>query len=98
MLEQADWRALGTNAHLFVLDGDLAAARARVDRVLDDVDAAYSRFRRDSELMRLQAAAGQWTPVSQLLWDAHLGRFARRSRHRWGRRSDDRSGDAHRRL
>ena len=45
MLEQADWRALGTNAHLFVLDGDLAAARAAVERVLDDVDAAYSRFR-----------------------------------------------------
>ena len=70
MLEHANWRALGTNAHLFVLDGDLAAVRARVDRVLDDVDSAYSRFRRDSELMRLQAAAGQWTPVSQLLWDA----------------------------
>jgi thiamine biosynthesis lipoprotein len=70
MLEQADWRALGTNAHLFVLDGDLGAARARVDRVIEDVDAAYSRFRRDSDLMRLQAAAGQWTPVSRLLWDA----------------------------
>jgi hypothetical protein len=27
VLEQADWRALGTNAHLLVLDGDLAAAR-----------------------------------------------------------------------
>jgi thiamine biosynthesis lipoprotein len=37
---------------------------------LDDVDAAYSRFRRDSELTRLQAAAGQWTPVSRLLWNA----------------------------
>ena len=48
MLEQAHWRALGTNVDLLVLDGDLAAARASVERVLADVDAAYSRFRSDS--------------------------------------------------
>jgi thiamine biosynthesis lipoprotein ApbE len=35
---------------LVVLDGDLAAARAAVERVLHDVDRAYSRFRPDSEL------------------------------------------------
>ena len=61
MLEHAEWRALGTNAHLLVLDGDLAAARAVVERVLDDVDRTYSRFRSDSELMRLQAARGAGT-------------------------------------
>ena len=70
MLERADWRALGTNAHLLVLDGDLAAARAAVERLLDDVDRTYSRFRPDSELMRLQAAPGRSGRVSPLLWQA----------------------------
>ncbi len=70
MLEQAHWRALGTNAHLLVLDGDLASARTRVEMVLSDVDAAYSRFRPDSELIQLQAAPGRLTRVSPLLWDA----------------------------
>ena len=68
MLEQAAWRALGTNAHLFVLDGDLAKARASVERLLADVDLAYSRFRSDSELMRLQASPTRSGPVSPLLW------------------------------
>lgn len=70
MLDQAHWRALGTNAHLLVLDGDLPAARATVDRLLDGVDRTYSRFRDDSELSRLQAEAGHWTTVSPLLWQA----------------------------
>ena len=70
MIEQADWRALGTNVHLLVLDGDLAAARASVERLLDDVDRAYSRFRPDSELMRLQSTPGRTDRVSQLLWQA----------------------------
>ena len=68
VLEQAAWRALGTNAHLFVLDGDLAKARASVERLLADVDMAYSRFRSDSELMRLQASPTRSGPVSPLLW------------------------------
>ncbi len=68
MLQQATWRALGTNAHLFVLDGDLAKARASVERLLADVDMAYSRFRSDSELMRLQASPTRSGPVSPLLW------------------------------
>ena len=70
MLDQADWRALGTNAHLLVLDGDLRAARAAVDALLDEVDRTYSRFRDDSELCRLQAEAGRWVTVSPLLWQA----------------------------
>jgi thiamine biosynthesis lipoprotein len=70
VLEQADWRALGTNAHLLVLDGDLAAARIDVDRVLAEVDAAYSRFRPDSELMRLEATPGRAATVTPLLWQA----------------------------
>lgn len=70
MLEEAGWRALGTSAHLFVLDGDLARARAAVERLLESVDLAYSRFRIDSELMRLQASPGQPRRVSPLLWQA----------------------------
>ena len=70
MLEHAEWRALGTNAHLLVLDGDLATARAAVERLLADVDRTYSRFRSDSELMRLQAAPGRSARVSPLLWRA----------------------------
>ena len=70
MLEQADWRALGTNAHLLVLDGDLARARSAVERLLDDVDRTYSRFRSDSELMRLQSTPGRSGRVSPLLWRA----------------------------
>jgi thiamine biosynthesis lipoprotein len=70
MLDQANWRALGTNAHLLVFDGDLADARSAVDGLLDEIDRTYSRFRDDSELSRLQADAGRWTTVSPLLWQA----------------------------
>jgi thiamine biosynthesis lipoprotein len=70
MLEAGHWRALGTNAHLFVLDGDLASARAAVEALLDDVDSTYSRFRDDSELSRLQTGPGRWAHISPLLWQA----------------------------
>jgi thiamine biosynthesis lipoprotein len=70
VLQQADWRALGTNAHLLVLDGDLEAARAAVEQLLDEVDRAYSRFRPDSELMRLQAEPARTGRVGPLLWQA----------------------------
>ena len=76
MLERAHWRALGTSVHLLVLDGDLEAARAAVERLLDDVDRAYSRFRPDSELARVQAEPGRATPVGPLLWDAITTAFA----------------------
>ncbi len=67
MLVASDWRALGTGARLLVLDGDLAAARAEVDRVLAEVDLAYSRFRPDSELMAVNAHAGRTATVGPLL-------------------------------
>ena len=70
MLDKAGWRALGTSAHLFVLDGDIASARASVERLLEAVDLAYSRFRTDSELMRLQASPGRSARASPLLWQA----------------------------
>jgi thiamine biosynthesis lipoprotein len=70
VLEHAEWRALGTSAHLLVLDGDLARAQTTVERLLDDVDQTYSRFRSDSELMLLQTAPGGSARVSPLLWQA----------------------------
>ncbi len=64
MLQQADWRALGTGVRLLVHAGDIEAARDAVIRVLDDVDRTYSRFRDDSELSRLNAtAAASRVPV-----------------------------------
>lgn len=67
---QATWRALGTTAHLLVVDGDLGLARAAVETVLGDVDLAYSRFRPDSELMALNARAGETVALSPLLAQA----------------------------
>jgi thiamine biosynthesis lipoprotein len=69
-LATATWRALGTGVRLVVHGGDLAAARAAVEAVLDRVDHTYSRFRPDSESMRLGARPGAWQPVSELLGDA----------------------------
>ena len=49
---------------------DLCAARAAVERELDVIDRACSRFRCDSELSRLNARSGRTTEVSPLLSDA----------------------------
>jgi thiamine biosynthesis lipoprotein ApbE len=73
LLATADWRAIGTGVRLVVADGDLAAARAAVERVLDEVDRAYSRFRLDSELVALNAARGRAVRVSPLLARAIAG-------------------------
>lgn len=66
----ADWRALGTGVRLVVENGDIAAARWAVEAVLEQVDRAYSRFRDDSEIVALNARAGQSVAVSALLGDA----------------------------
>jgi thiamine biosynthesis lipoprotein len=55
---------------LVVADGDLDLARVAVERVLDLVDRAYSRFREDSELVALNARSGSTVVVSPLLSDA----------------------------
>jgi thiamine biosynthesis lipoprotein len=73
LIETADWRAIGTGVRLVVKDGDLAAARAALERVLADVDLAYSRFRADSELVALNAARGSQVRVSPLLARAIAG-------------------------
>lgn len=70
-LSGCDWRALGTSAQLVVTDAEaMPAARRAVEDVLADIDLAASRFRADSELSRLNAAAGSWVELSPLLASA----------------------------
>jgi thiamine biosynthesis lipoprotein len=60
----ADWLALGTQVWLLVTDpGRLAEGRRLLEADLDAVDRACSRFRPDSELMRLGAIAGPPAPA-----------------------------------
>jgi thiamine biosynthesis lipoprotein ApbE len=67
-LATADDRALGTSVRVVVTEGErLAAAKAAVDEVLQDIDLACSRFREDSELAALNRGAGMETTVSPLL-------------------------------
>lgn len=68
---RASWQALGTSAVLIVGEPDaLAQARAIVERELDRIDRACSRFRGDSELTRLNAHAGRTVRVAPLLIEA----------------------------
>jgi thiamine biosynthesis lipoprotein ApbE len=69
----ADWRALGTLVRLVVTDpACLPAGRDLLAADLAEVDAACSRFRPDSELMRLDGPVdrGEAVPVSPLLAEA----------------------------
>src|SRR4051794_16719772 len=67
----SSWPALGTTAHVLATDeAALPAAVAAVRSVLVDVDRAYSRFRADSELTALNAAAGRAVRVGTLLFQA----------------------------
>jgi len=62
------WKALGTSVHVLTTDPhQLPAAEMAVKEILEDVDAAYSRFREDSELSRLNASGGRTVHVSPLL-------------------------------
>ena len=64
----AQWRALGVDVRVVVTDPDaLPRARAMLSERLDALDQACSRFRCDSEVVRLDSAAGQPVPVSPLL-------------------------------
>jgi len=78
------WRALGTSATVVTTDpGALADARAAVERELAAIDLAASRFRDDSELSALNAAAGSPVEVSPLLAQAiHVA--LRAARHTGG--------------
>jgi len=67
-LGSADWTAIGTTIRVVVTDETrLDAARAMLEDDLAALDAACSRFRPDSELIRLEDRAGQPTTVSSVL-------------------------------
>jgi thiamine biosynthesis lipoprotein ApbE len=84
----ATWEALGTTILLRLRsssppgraaadDPRLAAARLAVERELDAIDRACSRFRADSELSRVNASGGRPTAVSELF--AHALELAMRA-------------------
>jgi thiamine biosynthesis lipoprotein len=63
----AIWRALGTRVSVSTADPlALSDAQALVERQLDEIDYACSRFRADSELTRVNRSAGRWVHVSSL--------------------------------
>lgn len=69
--QQVSFPALGSTATVVVTDPRaLGPARSAVDRVVDAFDRACSRFRDDSELAAVNAAAGSAVRVSALLLDA----------------------------
>ncbi len=64
----SSWKAWGTSVHVVATESDeLGAVSTAVSEVLADVDTAYSRFREDSELSRLNASPGRSVRVSPLL-------------------------------
>jgi thiamine biosynthesis lipoprotein len=68
VIAAADWTAWTCRVRVAVTDpAALGPARALLTGALDAVDLAGSRFRDDSELATLDAAAGRWTPISPLL-------------------------------
>lgn len=64
------WPALGTTALVRYLGRPSPRVRAAVEREIDAIDAAASRFRSDSELSRLNDAAGSVVTVSPLMAEA----------------------------
>jgi thiamine biosynthesis lipoprotein len=67
----ASWQAFGTKAVLAVTDEEaLPEARLCVERELAAIDKTCSRFRPDSELVRLNARSGERGAVGELLLEA----------------------------
>jgi thiamine biosynthesis lipoprotein ApbE len=65
------WEALGTSVVLRVSDpAALHYARAQVERELDEIDRACSRFRADSDLSRVNANDGRPVRISEPLMEA----------------------------
>jgi len=62
------FRAMGTDVTLLtdagVTDGTMQAATGRVESIFAREEARFSRFRPESELSRVNARSGAWTPVS----------------------------------
>jgi thiamine biosynthesis lipoprotein len=70
-LDRVSFSALGTTAVVLVADADvLDDARATCERIVAEVDAACSRFRRDSDLTRVNENAGEWVTAPSALLDA----------------------------
>ena len=70
MIATADWEAWSCRVRLAVTDpAALDEARHVLTDSLAAVDDAASRFRPDSEVARLDEAAGAWTAVTPLLTD-----------------------------
>lgn len=70
MIESTRFTALGTEVRVCVLDGRIGPAADAVRQLLATVDEAYSRFRADSELSRLNGRPGEDVVVSPLLASA----------------------------
>jgi FAD:protein FMN transferase len=69
--ETTQFPALGSIAVVGVTDAALlGAARSTVEQVVAEIDRACSRFREDSELTAVNAAAGEAVRVSPLMLDA----------------------------
>jgi thiamine biosynthesis lipoprotein len=66
IVRRASWQSIGTKVDLLVVGGDVRAAKQAVAEQLQAADAAFSRFRSDSELRRIQASHVR-TRVSPLL-------------------------------
>jgi thiamine biosynthesis lipoprotein len=65
------FRAIGTTVSVVVQEPDQAdLAEQILDRALEEIDLACSRFREDSELAMLHAEAGRTVRVSGLLFEA----------------------------
>ena len=70
-LHASTWSAIGTTIRIVVSDqSKLEVARAMLADDLAALDSACSRFRPDSELVRLEASDGRATTVSPLLAEA----------------------------
>ncbi|HEV2686012.1 MAG TPA: FAD:protein FMN transferase [Actinomycetota bacterium] len=63
--------ALGSTAQIVVAEAEaLPSARVVLEEELDAIDRACSRFRDDSELMRVNRRAGRWTDIGPMLGEA----------------------------
>ena len=70
----ARFTALGTTAELITEPLALGDAIQCLQDELEAIDLACSRFRGDSEVVRVRAAAGRWVPASALFREAlHAG-------------------------
>jgi thiamine biosynthesis lipoprotein len=61
--------AMGTTIAVLAPEDNAEAARDATRCLFAEWEAALSRFRSDSELSRLNTRAGEWVPVSLLLFD-----------------------------